>query len=82
MNVALSFQLSPTTTLSVAAYISILQVKAIIASEALRSSEFIVGVMMGLYGLKVLLPPSISLVMGMTSGFSNARLLFPGEAGE
>jgi hypothetical protein len=44
------------------ANIASLQVGAIMATNALYSSEFIVGTLMSLYGLKVLLPPCISLV--------------------
>jgi hypothetical protein len=59
-----------------------MKVSAISANDALRSSEFVVGILMGLYGVKVLLPAAVGLLLGMVNGFKNARLLFPGEAGE
>mmetsp|Transcript_18425 Transcript_18425/g.38359 ORF Transcript_18425/g.38359 Transcript_18425/m.38359 type:complete len:541 (-) Transcript_18425:30-1652(-) len=63
----------------VMAYMTTLQVSALMANSALRNSEFIVGVIMGLYGVKTLLPPAISIIIGMMSGLDNVRLLFPSE---
>jgi hypothetical protein len=66
-------------SLELATYMVSLQASAIGASVALRSSEFIVGVIMGLYGMKTLLPPAISIIMGILGGINNVRLLFPSD---
>ena len=57
-----------------------LQVGALMANSTLRSSEFIVGVILGLYAVKMLLPPAISVVKGLMSGLENVRQVFPSEA--
>jgi len=56
-----------------------MKVSALSANSALRSSEFIVGVIMSLYAAKVLLPPSTGVIRGLVSGLSNARMLLPSE---
>ncbi|GMI45570.1 hypothetical protein TrCOL_g5372 [Triparma columacea] len=72
-------EVTPVQSLEIAAYMVSLQASAIGASVALRSSEFIVGVIMGLYCGQVLLPPAISIVMGILGGINNVRYLFPSD---
>ena len=72
-------EVTPVQSLELATYMVSLQASAIMASAALRNSEFIVGVIMGLYGMKTLLPPAISIIMGILGGINNVRLLFPSD---
>ena len=77
---SISCSMTPMVQLEVTTYMITLQISALMASAALRNSEFIVGVIMGLYGMKTLLPPAISVITGMMGGVDNARLLFPTDA--
>jgi len=72
--------LTPMNQFEVVTYMVTLQISALMASAALRNSEFIVGVVMGLYGMKTLLPAAVSVITGMMGGVDNARLLFPTDA--
>ncbi|GMH76875.1 hypothetical protein TL16_g12523 [Triparma laevis f. inornata] len=72
--------LSATESGQFVAYMGSLKVGALMANSTLRSSEFIVGVILGLYAVKMLLPPAISVVKGLMSGLETCRQIFPSEA--
>jgi hypothetical protein len=76
-NIEQAVEIDLSSSIAVNSYLVQLQAMVTSATTALENSRLALGIYMGLFGVKLLLPPTLGLVNGLSAALVNVKLQLP-----
>jgi hypothetical protein len=77
LNIEEAIEIDLSSSIAVESYLGQLQAVVTTATTALENSRLALGIYMGLFGMKLLLPPTLGLINGLSSALVNVKLQLP-----